>query len=105
MTTIAQSVRDLIATAPLIHLTSLNRDGSPQVSVVWMAIENDEFVSGHMRLHQKVETSSETRAWSFLASVTARILLGSSSIWSCTARPGSPKARPLLSFSVSRVYT
>jgi len=51
---IPQSVRELVATAPLIHLTTLNRDGSPQVSVVWMGIENDEFVSGHMRLHQKV---------------------------------------------------
>jgi PPOX class probable F420-dependent enzyme len=40
---------------PLIHLTTLNRDGSPQVSVVWMGIEEDEFVSGHMRLHQKVK--------------------------------------------------
>ena len=52
--TIPQSVRELIATAPLVHLTTLNRNGSPQVSVVWMGIENDEFVSGHMRLHQKV---------------------------------------------------
>lgn len=52
---IPPSVHELIATAPLIHLTTLNRDGSPQVSVVWMAIEEDEFVSGHMRLHQKVK--------------------------------------------------
>ena len=52
--TIPHSVRELIATAPLVHLTTLNRNGSPQVSVVWMGIENDEFVSGHMRLHQKV---------------------------------------------------
>jgi PPOX class probable F420-dependent enzyme len=52
--TIPQSVRELIDTAPLVHLTTLNRDGSPQVSVVWMGIENEEFVSGHMRLHQKV---------------------------------------------------
>jgi PPOX class probable F420-dependent enzyme len=52
---IPQNVRELIATAPLIHLTTLNRDGSPQVSVVWMGIENDEFVSGHLHLHQKVK--------------------------------------------------
>jgi PPOX class probable F420-dependent enzyme len=51
---IPQSVRELIGTAPLVHLTTLNRDGSPQVSVVWMGIENEEFVSGHLRLHQKV---------------------------------------------------
>jgi PPOX class probable F420-dependent enzyme len=52
--TIPDSVRELIDTAPLIHLTTLNRDGSPQISLVWMDIENGEFVSGHMRLHQKV---------------------------------------------------
>jgi hypothetical protein len=31
---------------PLDSFTTLNRDGSPQVSVVWMGIENDETVSG-----------------------------------------------------------
>ena len=30
---IPQSVHDLIAKGPLAHLTSLNRDGSPQVTV------------------------------------------------------------------------
>ena len=51
---IPESVRELIGTAPLVHLTTLNHDGSPQVSVVWMGIEEDEFVAGHLRLHQKV---------------------------------------------------
>lgn len=54
MTAIPQSVRDLIATAPYAHLTTLNKDGSPQVSVVWVGIENDEFVCGHMGVWQKV---------------------------------------------------
>jgi predicted pyridoxine 5'-phosphate oxidase superfamily flavin-nucleotide-binding protein len=53
--TIPPSVRELIAAAPLIHLTTLNRDGSPQVSVIWMGIEEDEFVSGHLHLHQKLK--------------------------------------------------
>jgi PPOX class probable F420-dependent enzyme len=53
--TILVSVCELIATAPLVHLTTLNRDGSPQVSVIWMGIEDDEFVSGHLHLHQKVK--------------------------------------------------
>jgi PPOX class probable F420-dependent enzyme len=51
---IPERVRELIATAPLVHLTTLNRDGSPQVSVVWVGIEEDEFVVGHLHLHQKV---------------------------------------------------
>jgi len=52
---IPQSVHDLIAMGPLAHLTSLNRDGSPQVTVVWVGIENDEFVIGHLAIHQKVK--------------------------------------------------
>jgi PPOX class probable F420-dependent enzyme len=52
---IPQSVQDLIAKGPLAHLTSLNRDGSPQVTVVWVGIENDEFVAGHLAMHQKVK--------------------------------------------------
>ncbi len=52
---IPQSVHDLIAKGPLAHLTSLNRDGSPQVTVVWVGIENDEFVVGHLAMHHKVK--------------------------------------------------
>lgn len=52
---IPDSVKALIATAPLAHLTTLNADGSPQVTVVWVGIENDEFVCGHMSAYQKVK--------------------------------------------------
>jgi PPOX class probable F420-dependent enzyme len=51
---IPQSVRELLAKAPLAHLTTLNSDGSPQVTVVWVGIENEEFVIGHMAVHKKV---------------------------------------------------
>ncbi len=51
---IPQSVRELLAKAPLAHLTTLNSDGSPQVTVVWVGIENEEFVIGHLAVHQKV---------------------------------------------------
>jgi|SRR6266481_4863950 len=52
---IPQSVRELLPKAPLAHLTTLNPDGSPQVTVVWVGIENDEFVIGHLATHQKVK--------------------------------------------------
>lgn len=52
---IPDSVKALIATAPLAHLTTLNADGSPQVTVVWVGIENDEFVIGNMSAYQKVK--------------------------------------------------
>ena len=52
---IAESIRQLIATAPLAHLTTLNSTGGPQVTVVWVGIEGDEFVMGHLATHQKVK--------------------------------------------------
>jgi PPOX class probable F420-dependent enzyme len=52
---ISNEIRSLIATGPLAHLTTLNADGSPQVSVIWIGIEGDEFVSGHMGAWQKVK--------------------------------------------------
>ena len=55
MSTIPQSIHELIATGPYAHLTTLNADGSPQVSVVWVGIEQDEFVCGHMGAWQKVK--------------------------------------------------
>lgn len=51
---IPQEVQQLVATGPLAHLTTLNADGSPQVSVVWVGIEDGEFVLGHMGAWKKV---------------------------------------------------
>jgi PPOX class probable F420-dependent enzyme len=52
---IPQSVRDEIAKGPLAHLTTLNKDGSPQVTLIWVGIEGEEFVIGHLSLHQKIK--------------------------------------------------
>jgi predicted pyridoxine 5'-phosphate oxidase superfamily flavin-nucleotide-binding protein len=52
---IPQSVRDLIARGPLAHLTTLNTDGAPQVTVVWVGLEREDFVMGHLALHQKIK--------------------------------------------------
>jgi len=51
---IPDSVRTLVESGPLAHMTTLNKDGSPQVTVVWIGIENGEFVIAHMHEHQKV---------------------------------------------------
>ena len=52
---IPQSVRDEIARGPLAHLTTLNKDGGPQVTLIWVGIEDEEFVIGHLALHQKIK--------------------------------------------------
>jgi hypothetical protein len=43
---IPQTVREVIEKGPLAHLTTLNPNGSPQVTVVWVGIEGEEFVNG-----------------------------------------------------------
>jgi PPOX class probable F420-dependent enzyme len=52
---IPQAVREVIGKGPFAHLTTLNSDGRPQVTVVWVGIEGEEFVIGHLALHQKVK--------------------------------------------------
>ncbi|MFD1050683.1 pyridoxamine 5'-phosphate oxidase family protein [Kibdelosporangium lantanae] len=47
-TIIAPELRDLITSGPMAHLTTINRDGSPQVSVIWIGLDGDDVVSGHM---------------------------------------------------------
>jgi PPOX class probable F420-dependent enzyme len=44
----------LLQSDALAHLVTLNPDGSPQLSCVWVGVEGDEIVSGHMMRRQKV---------------------------------------------------
>ena len=48
MTTLPSELRDLIETGPMAHVTTLNADGSPQVSVVWVGLDGDDLVTGHL---------------------------------------------------------
>src|SRR5208282_4622990 len=52
-----ESIREPIAKAPFAHLTTLNSTGGPQVTVVWVGIEGEDFVVGHLHLpsYQKVK--------------------------------------------------
>jgi PPOX class probable F420-dependent enzyme len=50
----APELRELIESGPLTHLSTINADGSPQVSVIWIGIDGDELVSGHMGRYLKV---------------------------------------------------
>lgn len=36
----------------LAHLVTLNPDGSPQISCVWVGLDDDEIVSGHLSADQ-----------------------------------------------------
>ena len=45
--------RALVEACRLAHLVTLNRDGSPQVSCVWVGIEDGEIVSAHLSDRQQ----------------------------------------------------
>lgn len=49
-----RELRDLIASGPMAHLSTLNPDGSPQVTVIWIGLDGDDLVSGHMSRHVKI---------------------------------------------------
>jgi PPOX class probable F420-dependent enzyme len=51
---LTQELRDLIAAGPLAHLSTINADGSPQVTVIWIGLDGDDIVSGHMSRHLKL---------------------------------------------------
>ena len=42
------AARALIESGPLAHLVTINADGSPQVSVIWVGLDGEELVSGHL---------------------------------------------------------
>jgi PPOX class probable F420-dependent enzyme len=44
--------RELIESGALAHLVTLNSDGSPQVSCIWVGLDGDELVSGHLSAEQ-----------------------------------------------------
>jgi PPOX class probable F420-dependent enzyme len=47
-------LRELIESGPMAHLTTINPDGSPQVSVIWIGLDGEQLVSGHMGRYAKV---------------------------------------------------
>ena len=54
MSTLPSSARALLESEALAHLVTLNPDGSPQVSIVWVGLEGDELVTAHLRPQQKL---------------------------------------------------
>src|SRR3954468_22835134 len=38
----------------MAHLSTINPDGSPQVTVIWIGLDGDDLVSGHMSYYTKL---------------------------------------------------
>jgi len=48
------NVRAALAGGHLAHMVTINPDGSPQVACVWVGLDGDEVVSGHLFEQQKI---------------------------------------------------
>jgi PPOX class probable F420-dependent enzyme len=52
---IPESAREVLASDALGHLVTINPDGSPQVSVIWVGLDGDEIIAAHVPEHRKVK--------------------------------------------------
>ena len=48
-------VRQALAAGHLANLVTLNKDGSPQVSIVWVGLDGNEIVCAHLNLYKKLK--------------------------------------------------
>jgi PPOX class probable F420-dependent enzyme len=46
--TLPDSAKELIRSGSLGHLVTADRDGTPQVTCVWVAVEGDELLTAHL---------------------------------------------------------
>jgi PPOX class probable F420-dependent enzyme len=48
------SAREVLEGSALAHLVTLDPDGSPQVSIVWVGLDGEEIVAAHLMERRKV---------------------------------------------------
>jgi PPOX class probable F420-dependent enzyme len=54
MVRLSDAARRAVDGGHLAHLVTLNPDGSPQVTIVWVGLDGDEVVAGHLSQHKKL---------------------------------------------------
>jgi PPOX class probable F420-dependent enzyme len=54
MSALNDAARAAVTSGKIAHLVTLNADGSPQISAVWVGLDGDQIVSGHMVDRQKL---------------------------------------------------
>ncbi len=52
--TLPESARAVLAGPALAHLVTLEPDGRPQLSLVWVGLDGDEIVAAHLMEHRKI---------------------------------------------------
>lgn len=51
---LSDSARAVLEGPHLAHLVTLEADGRPQVTIVWVGLDGDEIVTGHLPEHRKL---------------------------------------------------
>jgi hypothetical protein len=54
MSGLPRELCDLLASGPMAQLSAIKPDGRPQVTVIWIGLDGDELVSGHIGWCQKL---------------------------------------------------
>jgi PPOX class probable F420-dependent enzyme len=54
MVAIPDSARALLDSGRLAHLVTINPDGSPQISIVWVGVDGDDIILAHLGAGQKM---------------------------------------------------
>ena len=54
MAPIPESARAVLEGPALAHLVTLEPDGRPQISIVWIGLDGDELVAAHLPEHRKI---------------------------------------------------
>lgn len=87
MDRLTPELRALIDSGPLAHLSTINPDGSPQVTVVWIGRQDDEIFSAHMRWYTKLRNiEADPRVvLSFEAPRTQDVVLNPYAVLNATA--------------------
>ena len=57
----AGEVRNILISGHLAHPVTLEPDGSPQVSLVWVGVDGDEIVARHLGVWRKVANIKRDR--------------------------------------------
>jgi PPOX class probable F420-dependent enzyme len=54
MVDIAESARAVLESGRLVHIVTVNKDGSPHATIVWAGLDGDEIVIGKLFVDQKI---------------------------------------------------
>jgi Pyridoxamine 5'-phosphate oxidase len=97
------AARGLIESGKPAHLVTVNPDGSPQVTLVWVGLDGDELVSGHLDDRQKLRNVRRDPGWSCPSKAASSTISAWPNISSWRGQGTSQRAAPPSCCSDSRM--